>query len=212
MKFKKIPMSLLFLLTSGLIIVILLAFHLQSRRNKLAMNSVVAQTSENHSSSKHTEPTLVPKTGQTRKFMTGDDGDLRVGKAWPYPRFTEKGNSTVIDHLTGLMWTCNANKANGMTDWEKAVSGARACRDGGFTDWRLPNRKELGSLIDLGRFNPALPKGHPFDGVQPSYYWTSSTPANNEDGAWVIHFYVGFVTHDDKGGSHYVWYVRGPVE
>jgi hypothetical protein len=72
----------------------------------------------------------------------------------------------------------------------------------------LPNRNELESLIDLGKFNPALPAGHPFIGVQPSYYWTSTTPSNNEDHAWVIHFYIGFVTHDDKGGSHYVWYVR----
>lgn len=90
-----------------------------------------------------------------------------------------------------------------------AVSGAGACTDGGFNDWRLPNRRELESLLDLGNFNPALPPSHPFLGVQSSYYWTSSTAANGEDDAWIVHVYLGFATRDDKAGSHYVWYVRG---
>ena len=68
--------------------------------------------------------------------------------------------------------------------------------------------KTLKIMIDLGKYNPALPADHSFTGVQASYYWTSSTPANNDDQAWVVHFYLGFVTHDDKAGSHYVWYVR----
>jgi hypothetical protein len=141
--------------------------------------------------------------------MAGDDGDVRVGKPWPEPRFAQNGDGTVTDHLSGLMWTQNADKANGKADWEQAISGAGSCTDGGYTDWRLPNRRELESLIDLGKYNPALPKGHPFSGVQPSYYWTSTTQANIEDGAWVIHLNIGFVAHDDKGGTHYVWYVRG---
>lgn len=151
----------------------------------------------------------VPKTGQMRKYISSDDGDLRIGKPWPKPRYKENKNGTVTDRLSGLTWTRNADKANGVVDWEQAVSGATACADGGFTDWRLPNRNELESLVDLGRYHPALPEGHPFTGVQSSYYWTSTTPANNDDHAWVIHFYIGMMTHDDKGGSHYVWYVRG---
>jgi hypothetical protein len=151
---------------------------------------------------------MAPKTGQKRSYAAGDDGDLQKGVIWPVPRLIDNGDGTVTDKLSGLMWTRNADKANGTADWEQAVSGAGACKDGGFTDWRLPNRNELASLIDLGKFNPALPEGHPFTGVQPSYYWTSTTFANNGDHAWIIHFFTGFITHDDKGGTHYVWYVR----
>jgi hypothetical protein len=115
----------------------------------------------------------------------------------------------VTDRLTELIWTQNANQANGTADWEQAVSGAGSCKKGGFTDWRLPNRFEMESLLDLDRFNPALPEGNPFKYVQPSYYWTSTTTANSDDDAWVIHFYIGFVAKDDKAGAHHVWYVRG---
>jgi hypothetical protein len=163
--------------------------------------------SANHESYslQHTE---IPRTGQKTSYAAGDDGVLRKGKPWPAPRFTDNGDGTVTDHLSGLIWTQNADKADGPIDWEQAILGARTCTDGRYSDWRLPNRNELESLIDLGRYNPALPEGHLFTGIQTSYYWTSTTPANNGDHAWIIHFYIGLVSHDDKGGSHYVWYVR----
>jgi hypothetical protein len=205
MTFKKRKASRLFFVTCSLVVFVLSACQMQARPDKTAMNPTTTHHSMNHSDNSRG----VPKTGQTRKYMAADDGDLRIGKPWPAPRFAENGDGTVTDRLTGLMWTRNADKANGIKDWEQAISEAVTCTEGGFSDWRLPNRNELESLIDLGNYDPALPNGHPFTGVQSSYYWTSTTPANNEDHAWVIQFYIGLVTHDDKGGSHYVWYVRG---
>jgi hypothetical protein len=209
MKFKEPAASLFSIFATGVILFVLSGCQLQNGPHKVTIDPAEAQISTNPSGSENRGPWGVPRTGQTRKFMSADDGDLRVGRPWSEPRFTENRNGTVTDHLTGLMWTQNADKANGKTDWEEAVRGAAGCADGGFTDWRLPNRNELESLIDLGRSDPALSKGHPFTGVQSAYYWTSTTIANNEDNAWVVHFYIGFVTHDDKAGSHYVWYVRG---
>jgi hypothetical protein len=49
-------------------------------------------------------PAPVPKTWQTTSYGTGDDGDLRKGVAWPDPRWTDNGDGTVTDHLTGLIW------------------------------------------------------------------------------------------------------------
>ena len=201
MKFKK-QSSPIFFLFAAIIVFAFSTCHLHGRPEQPTIDSVT------HPESGYCGSWMLPKTGQTREFMAADDGDLRVGRRWSKPRFMENRDGTVTDHVTGLIWTQNANKANGTTDWEQAVLGAGACTDGGFIDWRLPNRNELESLIDLGKYNPALPADHPFTGVQPSYYWTSSTPANNDDQAWVVHFYLGFVTHDDKAGSHYVWYVR----
>ena len=153
-------------------------------------------------------PCPLPQTGQKRSYAPGDDGRLKAGKPWPLPRFVDNGDGTVSDGLTGLMWTKNADQTNGEIDWDEALARSTACDDGGHADWRLPNRNELASLIDLGQAQPALTQGHPFEKVQSDYYWTSTTPTNNEDHAWVIHFFRGFITQDDKGGTHHAWFVR----
>lgn len=208
MKINHLSASFFYIFLSSLICFPLLACHPQVRPDKLTDTSDQTIITMKGSDSDNLGSNIIPKTGQAKTYMQADDGDLQAGKPWPKPRFTDHKDGTVADHLSGLMWTLNADKAEGEVDWEQAVSGAKTCTDGGYTDWRLPNRNELDSLIDLGRHNPALPTGHPFIGVQPSYYWSSTTPANNEDHAWIVHFYIGFVTHDDKGSSHHVWYVR----
>jgi hypothetical protein len=43
----------------------------------------------------------VPKTGQTTAYVAGNDGYLEKGVAWPDPRFTDNGDGTVTDNLTG---------------------------------------------------------------------------------------------------------------
>ena len=113
---------------------------------------------------------------------------MRKGVVWPSPRFTNNGNGTATDNLTGLIWLTNANcihtlntsfdidgvAGDGMVTWQHALNfvaginaGTYNCDDtsnGGAqqTDWRLPNVRELYSLLDLGKFNPSLPAGHPF--------------------------------------------------
>ena len=49
-------------------------------------------------------PVMLPKTGQTTSYAAGDDGALQKGVASPNPRFTDNGNGTVTDNLTGLIW------------------------------------------------------------------------------------------------------------
>ena len=49
----------------------------------------------------------VEKTGQTVYYSTGDDGYFEKGVAWPAPRFTDNGDGTVTDNLTGLIWLKN---------------------------------------------------------------------------------------------------------
>jgi hypothetical protein len=66
--------------------------------------------------------------------------------AWPSPRFTAQ-TVTVTDNLTGLMWTKNANLA-GTKNWSDALTYCNSLDHGGYTDWRLPNIRELHSLID----------------------------------------------------------------
>ena len=160
----------------------------------------------------------VEKTGQTECYDTngysiscagtGQDGDLQKGVAWPDPRFTDNDDDTVTDNLTGLMWAQNAN-AN--KTWEEALTYCNGLMLGEHTDWRLPNVKELQSLIDYGNLGPALPSGHPFTVVESPSYWSSTTYANFTDYAWIVHLYRGFVDHDSKAHNltYYVWPVRG---
>jgi hypothetical protein len=120
-------------------------------------------------------PAQLWKTGQKTSYATGDDGDLERGVAWPDPRFTDQGDGTVTDNLTGLMWMKNANLAGGTKTWQGALDYVKTLSTGGHFDWRLPNRKELFSLIDRSRYDTALPVDHPFQNVQSDYYWSSTT-------------------------------------
>jgi hypothetical protein len=101
----------------------------------------------------------VPKTGQTTSYRTGDDGNLQKGVASPVPRFTDHGNGTVTDNLTGLMWVQAPHAVTGnlgTKSWINAIDFCKALSYAGYSDWRLPHLRELQSLIDYQRFLPPL--------------------------------------------------------
>jgi hypothetical protein len=136
--------------------------------------------------------------------------------AWPNPRFTDNVDGTVTDNLTGLIWLKNANCFTGVT-WANALSDCNLLASGscGLTDsssagyWRLPNVKELLSLIDYDNYNPALPTGHPFTGVQSDFYWSATTSAHSSIDAWAVHMDYGNMDNGYKDSPLYVWPVRG---
>ena len=152
----------------------------------------------------------VSQTGQTNEYQAGDDGTYQKGVARPNPRFTIHADTNcVLDNLTGLIWARNANLA-GIMNWSNAVVYCENLDYGGQTDWRLPNIKELNSLIDYSNFNPALPTDHPFAGVQGSLYWSGTSVVNYTYGAWFVNMLDGYVSTEDKTfyGSFHVWPVR----
>jgi len=169
-------------------------------------------------------PCGVPKTGQTGCWDssgfsipcggTGQDGEYQYGVAVD-PRFTDNGNGTVTDNLTNLIWLKDAN-CFGDRIWTDALEDANTLADGscGLTDgsvvgdWRLPNIRELQSLIDFDNFDPALPAGHPFSGVQSYYYWSSTTRASTGNQATNVHFASGYTQSGVKGVLDHVWPVR----
>lgn len=159
----------------------------------------------------------VPQTGQTVSYALGDDGDLQKGVPWPEPRFTEYEDGTVTDNLTGLVWTKNTN-IYGVKPWCQAIASCNSSSEGGHTDWRLPNVRELQSLLDYRGENQysMLPVGHPFIGIgisQTFFYWSSTSYSPDE--AWTISFENGHIyphprncSPDDPTG-YLVWCVRG---
>jgi hypothetical protein len=99
--------------------------------------------------------------------------------------FTENGDGTITDQATGLMWQ---QADNGNTyDWESALSYAENLSLAGHNDWRLPNAKELHSIVDYTR-SPSTSSSPTIDPLfsctsindydgnpgQYGYYWTSS--------------------------------------
>jgi len=180
-------------------------------------------------------PAPVPKTGQTTSFATGDDGALKKGVAWPTPRFTDNSNGTITDKLTGLIWLKNANCPGTVRTWQTALNDVASLNSAGTmnsnncgdtsnggshqTDWRLPNIRELHSLVDFAFFNPAISNAagtgqgtssDPFSSFQASGYWSSTTSAGAAStSAWGVGFLFGDVFGSGKSGTGFVLAVRG---
>lgn len=136
----------------------------------------------------------------------------------PLERFTDNGNGTVSDTLTGLTWmrcplgqTWDGGSCNGEVttlDWQGALQTADAQVFAGFADWRLPNLKELSSVVEQRCRMPALNhalfpaaaadlvSARPVDPQDPEpdayVFWTSSPFAENAAYSWTIDLKSGF--------------------
>ena len=120
---------------------------------------------------------------------TGQDAEFKRGMQWPRERFAVEGG-LVLDHLTGLHWLKNANPAEFPVSWQEALDFTARMnleKTEDRTNWRLPNRRELRSLMAFETKKPALPADHPFENVFLGWYWTSTTAAINPQYAWYIH-------------------------
>lgn len=189
----------------------------------------------------------IPRTGQTTCYDEagsvtacgsgiglGQDGDLQLGVTWPNPRFTDNGDGTVADNLTGLTWLKDAD-CFGQQTWEDALSAANGLFDGSTNDpgggdcglsdgstsgaWRLPNIRELMSLSTFAFCCPVVPntagtgqwtEGDPFSGVNLSGYWSSTSYGGLPDRAVFLSLNTGTTAITlVKTSTLYVWPVRG---
>jgi hypothetical protein len=164
-------------------------------------------------------PAKVWKTGQIISYLAGDDGDFETGISPPIPRFESDGDTTVIDKLTGLIWAPDAGTPDfgtctgGSKTWQEALDYVSCLNNNnylGHNDWRLPNRKELYSLIDYSRYDPCLPVDHLSTNIQFSY-WSSTS--SSLTGYTYFKRYIYFtgpcgVSDDPNSANHYAWPVR----
>lgn len=104
------------------------------------------------------------------------------------PILRDNHNGTVTDSTTGLMWQQRA----GSGKWGDALSYCNNLRlpddPSGYTDWRLPNIKELHSLFDFARF-PSIDFGSLPNSSGYYIYLSSTTESGGDYFVWVADFY-----------------------
>ncbi len=178
-------------------------------------------------------PAPIPQTGQTQSNLAGDDGSLQKGTIGTNSaaRFVAgKGveANCVTDKQTGLMWVKDLKTipikgsatSGSPTTWQNAIDSIsdinvtkKLC---GHDDWRLPNIKELRSLVNYGYGNqlPWLAKNG-FTNLDGNYIWSSTTgygtPSFSVAAALVVDMYSGgTVGRADKTETSlgHVWPVR----
>jgi hypothetical protein len=128
---------------------------------------------------------MLPQTGQTETLAPGDDGEKQAGIEWPEPRFSDNGDGTVTDNLTGLMWLQDG-RCLGKRNWKdtfKVITEFNGnpllykCAEYSTTydDWRVPNIRELDSLINYGAPNSCgWLNNSGFTGMQSAFYCTAT--------------------------------------
>ncbi len=143
---------------------------------------------------------------------SGQDGEYLSGYPWPEPRFVMENDALVLDRATGLYWMIDGNLFSYPMSWQEGLeqverlNEAKKCNR---SDWRLPNRREMRSLISHGARKPALPQDHPFKNVFLGWYWTSTTSARSPGYAWYVHMEGGRMFYGRKDSYYLIWPVCG---
>ena len=115
-----------------------------------------------------------------------------------------KSGDIVTDSVTGLQWQDDA--VGSSVGWQGAIDRCEVLSLGGHSDWRLPNKKELLSIVDYSKYNPSI--NAEFQNTASDYYWSSTTRADDTGYAWVVGFSDGYTSSNHKGNSYYVRCVR----
>ncbi len=161
----------------------------------------------------------VPVTGQTTAYGAGSDGDLERGAL---PSFTDNGDGTITDNTSGLMWEKKSDDGSAH-DWNNTYAWSSSSNDmngpmvtsflaalnsgsgfAGYTDWRIPNVRELQTLVDFEYASPAATIHPEFQGnctpgcsvtecscTIPDLYFSATSNRGAPENAWLVQFGTG---------------------
>ena len=141
----------------------------------------------------------------------------------PTERFTDHGDGTVTDNITDLMWkvcsegqnySSSVGSCEGVATtytWQEAMWRVSVVNNAGFagqSDWRLPNNKELFSIIEHQCFDPTI-NLEIFPMAQSGIFWSASPDASSIENAWFVNFGNGLDYSYPKTYRAKVRLVRG---
>lgn len=184
-------------------------------------NESVYWTSTSHALEVYSGWTVDFRNGVVYRELMRDSAFVRCvrGGTSPSPSFTDNLDGTVTDNNTGLMWQkCNAGVSSVgdcskgtalIMTWEEALNYCNSLIHAWRSDWRLPNIKELFSIIDSSTFNPAIDATY-FPNTPVADYWSSSTCSYWSSNAWLVSFDTShsYATFTDATLDKYVRCVR----
>lgn len=136
---------------------------------------------------------------------TGQDGDTQTGISFSY---IPTANGTIFDAVTGLTWQKDGTSYGTFADALTACTTNSAHLPG--TGWRLPNIRELASLIDYREGYPSI--NNAFLNTADDYYWSSTTyqlAGHDEGQAWIVDFTDGSQIKLPKSMGNFFRCVRG---
>jgi hypothetical protein len=160
------------------------------------------------------------------RYVRGDTG-------YGVNSFVDNSNGTITDQTTGLMWMQDDSGAfnvsprgDGSLIWEEALSFCETLDYAGYNDWRLPNAKELQSIVDYTRspdttnsaaIDPAFHVTVILDDMEQTnypYFWTSTTHLDGMrpgDRAVYVAFgeAQGYMQGPNSGGQYQLMDVHG---
>ena len=130
-------------------------------------------------------------------------------------RFTDNKDGTITDKSTGLTWVKDPSQLGGIFGTSGKPStmthsqAVKACKELKYAGhkWRLPTIKELISIIDYEKYNPAIDTK--FFVCQSRWYWSSTNHVHWSGDVWVVYFGDGYVNGIDKSYGSYVRPVCG---
>jgi len=158
---------------------------------------------------------LLPDSGQHRCYNLTEEtecpapGEPFFGQDAQYVNhpmdFTVNSEGTVTDNVTGLIWQREDDGVG--RSWDDAIGYCDTLDLAGHTDWRLPHQFELQSIVDYGRYDPAIDTAA-FPGTASYWYWSSTFDITAASEAWGMYFKDGDDGPMYKYNNYYVRCVR----
>jgi hypothetical protein len=156
------------------------------------------------------------RSGSGLEVVRSESRNVRCvwGSQLPVTDLLNNNDGTVTDRSTGLIWQQNDDRTK--HSWKDSLTyceGLELPAQSSQKDWRLPNIKELDSIIDRSRSNPVLDTTFfPINGEKSSQnHWTSTVLSNPNSGveAWYVNFWSGVIGNTLRSNKFLVLCVRG---
>ncbi|ELP5728887.1 DUF1566 domain-containing protein [Vibrio vulnificus] len=150
---------------------------------------------------------LLAANAQASSLCAAGNENTAITATTPSADFTDNGDGTVTHHKTGLIWQrCSlgqrwdgVNCTGEATEfsWADALEAGAQHTFAGFSDWRLPNKNELASIVEYRCWAPAI-NNQQFPNTPSRWSWSSSPNARYSDTSWGIGFRHGDVDYGHK--------------